>query len=208
VEAMQHIKDIAHVIEQVDADIIHLSEVESCHVLDVLLSCFKKPIDYRGYIVQAPWRHGTANQNVALITKVDPILPLTRTDLQIIHDPTAAFCDAAASMQAGAGILACKFSYSTCHPSTPKYPSLLAKHYLAELSLPIYVALQDAEPIKNLNLILLGVHLTAFPTWQERCFEREAQAHIISHLVRRNYQDAIKTRKFLFSAISTILTQV
>lgn len=75
-DAWNHIKDVASAIQELDADIIHLTEVEDCRVLEIL--CDLLGSDYRPYLILGT--DLTTHQNVGLISRIDPNSDLLRID--------------------------------------------------------------------------------------------------------------------------------
>lgn len=49
---MDHLKSIARVLEELDADIVNLNEIEDCEILEELLAQLPSDHGYRYYMVQ------------------------------------------------------------------------------------------------------------------------------------------------------------
>jgi len=77
-EAQQHLQDVAGVLQQIDADIVSLEEVQDCTVLQALIDQLPGDIGYKPYLVKGT-DTGTG-QNVGILTRVDPSQDLQRTD--------------------------------------------------------------------------------------------------------------------------------
>ncbi|PJF17746.1 hypothetical protein PSACC_02448 [Paramicrosporidium saccamoebae] len=77
-EALRHLSEVADMIAKIDADIVHLSEVEDCRVLETLIQLIPGDHGYRPYLVTGK-DHATG-QNVAMLTRVDPYGSLLRTE--------------------------------------------------------------------------------------------------------------------------------
>ncbi len=75
--ARRHVREIAAILRPLDADLVHISEVED---LDTLKRLALEIGDstYRSYLISG--RDQFTRQNVGLLTRIDPDLPLTRTD--------------------------------------------------------------------------------------------------------------------------------
>lgn len=73
-QAWNHIRDIASAVQELDADIIHFTEVEDCRVLRIL--CDLLGTDYRPYLILGIDK--LLHQNVGFISKVDPVSDLVR----------------------------------------------------------------------------------------------------------------------------------
>eukprot|EP01120_Amphizonella_sp_Union-15-10_P001504 TRINITY_DN1162_c0_g1_i1.p1 TRINITY_DN1162_c0_g1~~TRINITY_DN1162_c0_g1_i1.p1 ORF type:complete len:351 (-),score=31.51 TRINITY_DN1162_c0_g1_i1:43-1095(-) len=81
-EALEHLKTIARIIDNFNADIVALQEVEDCYVLTqlILLIPFK---GYKPYMLKGT--DTATGQNVGIITKVDPIQNLQRSNEYVIY---------------------------------------------------------------------------------------------------------------------------
>jgi hypothetical protein len=75
--AREHLREIAALVRALDADAVHISEVEDLATLERLVIETGDPT-YRAYLV--PGRDDFTRQNVGLISRVDPDGPLARTD--------------------------------------------------------------------------------------------------------------------------------
>lgn len=88
--AMKHVEDVASEIKRLNADIVNLIEVEGCDVLDALLESVGKEYGYKRYLIQGDDTY--TGQNVALITRVDPIIDLERTDARATYPISNSTC--------------------------------------------------------------------------------------------------------------------
>jgi len=79
-DALNHIKHMAEVIQELDADILVLEEVENCDVLKMLYD-YVGDTSYRYYLVKGT--DTATSQNVALFTRIDPSVDLKRTEERI-----------------------------------------------------------------------------------------------------------------------------
>ena len=70
---------IQNVLRDLNADTVHLCEVQSCTQLDEV----KPSENYTSYMIQGSDTY--TGQNVGLITKVDPVEPLIRTEERITY---------------------------------------------------------------------------------------------------------------------------
>ncbi|RKO83786.1 hypothetical protein BDK51DRAFT_49680 [Blyttiomyces helicus] len=160
--ARSHLARVANVILSLDADIVHLSEIEGCDALDALVDAVEDAGGVRGayrpYMV--PGTDTATGQNVGLLTKLDPLLPLTRTTNRALYPIPSSTCD-----------------YSD--PTEPKFTYGVSKHHLARFPL---------TPTQS--LILAGAHLLAFPDKRDRCEKREAQAAVLAGAVRALREEA------------------
>lgn len=94
--ALKHFSRIAHTIASLDfPDILHLTEVEGCDALDKLIQILETDFgsrkgEYKAYLV--PGRDTALGQQVGLITKVDPIMDVFRTDDRAIFPIKGSLC--------------------------------------------------------------------------------------------------------------------
>ena len=72
-----HLHSVADVIQKLDADTIHMCEVQSCTQLRQLIDILPNS-GYRAYLKKGTDTY--TGQNVGLLTRVDPIAPLERTE--------------------------------------------------------------------------------------------------------------------------------
>lgn len=175
---MGHISRIAEIIDKLAPDIIHLTEVEDCHVIDVLISLLKEKETYLGYIVKASTVSNLALQNVAIITKLHPTRNLLRTD-ETLEAPWD--------------------GNSSCNPSWSNFGSNLPKHYLTQFEVPIFTKKTDLYPRSSLQLAFFGLHLTAFPYKENRCFEREGQAYLVTRLIAKTYNSPDSPKEIIIT---------
>ena len=78
-EQYVHMDTIQNVLRDLNADTVHLCEVQSCTQLDEV-----KPSEkYTSYMIQGSDTY--TGQNVGLITKIDPIEPLIRTEERVSY---------------------------------------------------------------------------------------------------------------------------
>ena len=75
-EEWEHLKTVANVIQSLNADTIHLCEVQSCTQLEQLNTFLSQP--YTPYLIEGT--DTSTGQNVGLLSLVDPIENITRTD--------------------------------------------------------------------------------------------------------------------------------
>ena len=81
-EASEHMEDIAHVIRQIDADIVNLIEVEGFQALKKLNDDFLNGMGYKPYLVKG--KDTYTGQDVGLLTRIDPETQLIeRTDNRV-----------------------------------------------------------------------------------------------------------------------------
>jgi exonuclease III len=88
-EAEIHLDHIAKVIKKIDPDIINFCEVEGCDELNILISTIGNN-EYKQYLKEGT--DTSTGQNVAMITKIDPISNLYRVDDKIEYPIEGSTC--------------------------------------------------------------------------------------------------------------------
>jgi len=88
--ANQHLKNVAGVLKQINADIINIVEVQNCNVLKKLNDELKG-MNYLPYLVQGT--DTATGQNVGILTRVDPIQNLQRTDSRVEYPVAGSKCN-------------------------------------------------------------------------------------------------------------------
>jgi len=76
--ALQHLKDVASVLQGVNADIMSLEEVQGCDVLRALIDLLPSDFGYKPYLIRGT--DSATGQNVGLLTRIDPSDDLARTE--------------------------------------------------------------------------------------------------------------------------------
>jgi len=84
-EAQTHLDHISSVILNINPDFINICEVEGCDELNILRdSLITNDIkSYQSYLIQG--KDTSTGQNVGILTKVDPILSLYRTEERVTY---------------------------------------------------------------------------------------------------------------------------
>jgi len=77
-----HLETIAKRLTSINADTVHLCEVQSCTQLEQLIELLPDS-DYRAYLIQGTDSY--TGQNVGLLTRVDPIKQLERTEERVSY---------------------------------------------------------------------------------------------------------------------------
>lgn len=99
-EVYQHIETLGKVIDMVDADVWILQEVQSdCSVLERLRTSLFDPELYRFYLLKGT--DTSTGQNVALLTKIDPIANLKRTSERANYPVQGTSCTSSDSGDTG-----------------------------------------------------------------------------------------------------------
>eukprot|EP00002_Diphylleia_rotans_P017352 TRINITY_DN336_c0_g2_i1.p1 TRINITY_DN336_c0_g2~~TRINITY_DN336_c0_g2_i1.p1 ORF type:complete len:374 (+),score=59.61 TRINITY_DN336_c0_g2_i1:49-1170(+) len=97
--ATSHFRSIAAVLSKLDADIVVMQELESCDALTRLLSYMPNGDLYRPYMVKGT--DTSTGQQVGIITKVDPIMNVTRTENRANYPIAGSQCGSTASGSSG-----------------------------------------------------------------------------------------------------------
>lgn len=163
-EAQYHIMQTVDLLVRIDPDIVHLNEVEDCRVLHVIMELLPKNHGYRAYLIR-----GTDNmtgQNVAMLTRVDPISDLQRTDDRKAYPVADTTCGTRPSQIFG--------SNKRKRSGTMG----LSKHYLTSFK------------IGDLNILWAGAHFIAHPSNVNRCYRREAQAAVLSEFINAHLTES------------------
>lgn len=85
-EQQQHISAISNVLTELQPDLAHFAEVENC---DVLAAIAPEPILYP-YLIEG--KDTATHQNVGLLTKIDPLVPLNRTEERVQYPVPNSTC--------------------------------------------------------------------------------------------------------------------
>lgn len=160
-EALEHFRRVAALLASLDADIIHLDEVEDCRALHVLLSFFPLNHGYKPYVVAG--RDHITGQNVALLTRIDPVSNMVRTEKRASYPIPESTCRKRRSGTIG-----------------------ITKHYVVPLD--VVDGAGGRTP-----LLLAGLHLLARPSDAWRCGQREGQAAVLRDMIRSMAADTNRT---------------
>ena len=164
-EARYHILRTAELLTKLDADIVHLNEVENCRVLRVLMDLLPLNHGYRAYLV--PGTDSITGQNVGLLTRIDPSSNLKRTEERKAYPIIGSKCGTKSS------------HFSKNSQGNKRSGTMgLSKHYLTHFNVPL---------IDNgfLKIVWAGAHFIAKPDNSDRCFRREAQASVLADFITK-----------------------
>ena len=95
--ALQHIQKVSEQILRTGVDVLAVHEVEQCGVLSALLA-FLGPA-YEFFLI--PGTDTGTRQNSALITKIDPLIPLARTEARVSFPVPGSSCGTATAGDSG-----------------------------------------------------------------------------------------------------------
>lgn len=95
-EAQTHLDHISTVIKNINPDFINICEVEGCDELNILRDSLNNDKNiYKPYLIKG--KDTSTGQNVGILTKIDPIISLYRTEDRItypIYDSTCGYTGA------------------------------------------------------------------------------------------------------------------
>ena len=158
-QARDHILQTIKLILKLDADIIHFNEVEDCRVLRVLMDLLPENHGYRAYLV--PGTDNMTGQNVGILTRIDPLINLKRTEARKSYPVLGSTC--------GSGPSYVSYSRGKQRGGTMG----LSKHYLTHFQ------------VGDTKIIWAGAHFIAHPGNLDRCVRREAQAAVLADFIEK-----------------------
>ncbi|KAG3111941.1 hypothetical protein PI125_g8675 [Phytophthora idaei] len=129
-QAESHVIQTASVIKSLDADIIQLNEVEDCAVLGAVITQLQALGDstYKPYVVRGA--DTSTGQNSALLTRVDPIVDLQRTETRATIPVSGSKCPSSSGYSSSKGVS--KHFYTTFNVTGFSKPiTLVGAHLLA-----------------------------------------------------------------------------
>ncbi len=91
--APQHIQKVAEQILRAGVDVLAVHELENCGVLTTFLGYLGS--SYRGFLI--PGTDTGTRQNCALVSKIDPEGPLTRTEARVSYPVSGSTCTGSAT---------------------------------------------------------------------------------------------------------------
>uniref|UniRef100_K3WP94 Endonuclease/exonuclease/phosphatase domain-containing protein n=1 Tax=Globisporangium ultimum (strain ATCC 200006 / CBS 805.95 / DAOM BR144) TaxID=431595 RepID=K3WP94_GLOUD len=164
--ARQHIKKVAQNIKTMDSDIVQLNEVGDCFALQALIAEIAALGDstYKPYLVRGT--DTATGQNSALITRVDPIVDLKRTEATAAIPVSNSTCPTASGISSKKGVS--KHFYTTFNVSGFSKPiSVVGAHLLAnpqnaqrcfdrEAQATVLAGLASTELLNDRHVILSG----------------------------------------------------
>jgi exonuclease III len=87
--ALNHLEQVAKVIRELNPDIMNLCEVEGCDELNMLVKSIQNPA-YYPYMVKG--KDTGTGQNVGMLTVVDPLINLYRTEERVTYPIPGSTC--------------------------------------------------------------------------------------------------------------------
>ncbi|ETP51641.1 hypothetical protein F442_03250 [Phytophthora nicotianae P10297] len=129
-QAQSHVIQIASVIKSLDADIIQLNEVEDCTVLEAVITQLEALGDstYKPYVIRGA--DTSTGQNSALLTRIDPVVDLQRTETRATIPVSGSKCPSSSGYSSSKGVS--KHFYTTFNVTGFSKPiTLVGAHLLA-----------------------------------------------------------------------------
>jgi exonuclease III len=158
-EVQIHMDHVVKVIRDLNPDIINFCEIEGCDELSKIQNLLEDDT-YRPYLKKG--KDTATGQNVGMLTRLDPIKSLYRTEEK--HEYP--------------------IKNSQCGYTGNVSTSGVSKHYITEFSWK--------NSTTTTKIALIAAHLLALPTDKMRCAEREAQAmvlqNVISSYIQKGYE--------------------
>lgn len=147
-EAEEHLAAVAAVIRTSNVDVLHLAEVEDCSVVRRLAAAVARLGDssYRGYLVKGT--DTATGQNVALLTRVDPVAGLWRSGARASFPVAGSAC--ASEREGSTGVS--KHLVAVLQPRGFPRLSVVGAHLVARPSDPSRCAQREAQ-----SVVLQGV---------------------------------------------------
>jgi exonuclease III len=158
-KSKEHTEVVANLIELFDADIMNFAELGDCESLEFLLESMNDvqlASRYRPYLLLGT--DTSTNQNVGLISKIDLSANMSRTASRAPYPLASSKC--------------CGESRQ-CAVSPQEPTTGVSKHAFSEFHI---------EGLEK-PLLVVSLHLLAFPTDTVRCQKREAQANVIANVL-------------------------
>ena len=87
-EAQTHLEYISNIVTSLNADIVNICEVEGCDELSSLIST--TAADYLPYLIKG--KDTSTGQNVGIMTKIDPVISLYRSEERIKYPIPGTSC--------------------------------------------------------------------------------------------------------------------
>lgn len=162
-QAREHVLQTIQLISKLDADIIHFNEIEDCRLLHVLMDLLPDKHGYRAYLI--PGTDEMTGQNVGILTRIDPLINLKRTEARKSYPVLGSTCGASSTY----------ISYSRGKKRSGTMG--LSKHYLTKFQ------------VGRLKIVWAGAHFIAHPGNLDRCVRREAQAAVLADFIANEVKD-------------------
>jgi exonuclease III len=97
-QAQSHLSYVADVVSSLNPDIINFCEVEGCDELNMLVDSLGN-VNYKSYLKKGT--DTSTGQNVGMITKIDPLVSLYRTETRVNYPIPGSTCGYTGSSSSG-----------------------------------------------------------------------------------------------------------
>ena len=158
-EVLIHMDYIANIINDLNPDIINFCEIEGCDEINMLIN--KTNPSFIPYLIKGT--DTATGQNVGMMTLIDPIIDLYRTEIKYEYPINNSQC-----------------GYTGLNGTTG-----ISKHYITQFK---FITAENID----INVAMISVHLLAYPTDPERCVKREAQAMILQEQIFNLINDGLE----------------
>lgn len=180
-KAREHFMRVVTLLDRLNADIVHLNEVEDCRVLRMLMEMLPPGHGYRAYMIAGT--DSMTRQNVGMLTRVDPVRHLQRSEDRVAYPIPGSTCVRSSASE---------------HVRRRRSGTMgLSKHYLATFEIPLASPTprpgQSRQVTRTLKLLMAGAHFIAHPESRDRCFRREAQARVLARFIETQLQEHAQT---------------
>ncbi|OWZ12168.1 Endonuclease uclease phosphatase [Phytophthora megakarya] len=197
-DAQNHVNQIASVIKSLNSDIIQINEVEDCTVLEAVITQLKALGDstYKPYLIKGA--DTSTGQNSALLTRIDPVVDLQRTEVRASIPVSGSTCPSSSGYSSTKGVS--KHFYTTFNVTGFSKPlTLVGAHLLAnpeskprcferEAQATVLAGLGNAAVGGNHHAIITG----DLNDWSAAVLDKNSNAPIsavLSILVGSNFVD-------------------
>jgi len=151
-EALKHLDNVAQVINKLNPDIINLCEVEGCDELNMVIDKLDNKTNYKSYLKKGT--DTSTGQNVGMITKIDPIINLYRTEDRYIYPIIGSQCG-----YNGTGTTGVSKHYITEYKINDMYLVIISAHLLAYPTDPMRCAEREAQAQILQNIIYIYMEI-------------------------------------------------
>lgn len=172
-EAWEHLEAVAMEIRRLSPDVINLAEVEDCGVLKTLVERIGDET-YKGYLVKGT--DTATGQNVALLTRVDPVVDMKRTAARVSVPVEGNTCGCTKCSPTTTAVS--KHYYTTIQPTNYGKVHLIGSHLIAFPDVPDRCVQREGQ-----SLVLQGLI--------RDLLKQDPKAHFVSFGDLNDYDGAV-----------------
>jgi endonuclease/exonuclease/phosphatase family metal-dependent hydrolase len=159
-DAQTHLSHVTKVIDELQPDIINFCEVEGCDELQDVVNALEKGSSYKYYLKKGT--DTSTGQNVGMLTKIDPLVNLYRTESKVSYPIPGSTCG-----YTGTGTTGVSKHYITEFNLGGMKVAMIGAHFIAIPTDPIRCAQREGQAqvlqyvvsdyiAKGFEVILLG----------------------------------------------------